>query len=358
MQANPNLPDNPAQVNTSPLVALRAVVTDFVESQTSKATQGLYRLCVHRFLNWYADHGDDKPITATTLKRYRSTLTRSASATQPANAAGKPLAHATRNLYLTVARGFLSMAAEQGIVSWEAVNSIRRIRLLPNSIVRPGCWLDLDKAEALLAAPDTSTLVGIRDKAVIGVLLGAGIRRSEVAGLQFEHFRHVENRWVIWRLVGKGMKVRDVPIPAWTKQLIDDWAAAANLPNTGPVFYRLSHNGKVTLVGHTKLRGPGIYRLVRDYAASIGLVLGPHDLRRTWAMLALKNGAPLRQIQFSMGHGSVAVTEKYLTRDQSFTDAPADRLGISLKPHTKRVVQIDSATETATPNAIVKRAAR
>jgi len=64
---------------------------------------------------------------------------------------------------------------------------------------------------------------------------------------------------------------------------------------------------------------------------SLGLAkLAPHDLRRTFAKLAHKGGSGLEQIQLSLGHGSIQTTERYLGIEQDLTDAPCDRLGLSL----------------------------
>lgn len=60
------------------------------------------------------------------------------------------------------------------------------------------------------------------------------------------------------------------------------------------------------------------------------MVVAPHDLRRTFAQLALKGGAKIDQIQFSLGHGSIRTTEIYLGIQQDLTDAPCDHLGLKL----------------------------
>jgi integrase len=67
----------------------------------------------------------------------------------------------------------------------------------------------------------------MRDQAILGVLLGCGRRRSELAALTFGHLQQRDARWAIVDIVGKGNRVRTVPMPAWTKVLIDAWAGAA-----------------------------------------------------------------------------------------------------------------------------------
>ena len=109
--------------------------------------------------------------------------------------------------------------------------------------VRSGNWLTLKQAQALIVSPDVDTPGGLRDRAILAVMLGAGLRRSEVAALTFEHIQQREGRWVIVDLVGKGGRVRTVPIPAWVKVAIDEWGGAADV-NSGRVFRGIYHSGK------------------------------------------------------------------------------------------------------------------
>ena len=79
----------------------------------------------------------------------------------------------------------------------------------------------------LLSMPDVETLKGLRDRAIVAVRLGCGLRRSEVIALRMEHVQQREGRWVIVDLVGKGNRVRTVPMPAWAKAAPDAWTDAA-----------------------------------------------------------------------------------------------------------------------------------
>ena len=79
--------------------------------------------------------------------------------------------------------------------------------------MRAGNWLTRDQAETLLSAPP-STLMGLRDRAVLGLLIGCGLRRDELANLTFAHLQQREGRWVIVDIIGKGRRVRTVPVRA------------------------------------------------------------------------------------------------------------------------------------------------
>lgn len=71
-----------------------------------------------------------------------------------------------------------------------------------------------------------------------------------------------------------------------------------------------------------------VFTIVTAYADMLGMVVRPHDLRRTFAKLAYIGESPLEQIQFSLGHASVVTTELYLGTKQNLEDAPCDRLGL------------------------------
>ena len=70
---------------------------------------------------------------------------------------------------------------------------------------------------------------GKRDRIVLALLVGCGLRRSELVGLHFENVRQRDGRWVILNLKGKGNRVRTVPMPSWAKVVLDDWSAASGL---------------------------------------------------------------------------------------------------------------------------------
>ncbi len=84
----------------------------------------------------------------------------------------------------------------------------------------------LKQAQTLLNAPDITTTKGLRDRAILAVLLGCGLRRSEVAALTFAHVQQRDGRWCIVDLVGKHGRVRTVPMPTWVKVAIDAWTSS------------------------------------------------------------------------------------------------------------------------------------
>jgi integrase len=201
---------------------------------------------------------------------------------------------------------------------------ISRAKGAKRSGVRLGHWLTAEQAEILLAAPDPTTIKGLRDRAVIAILIGAGLRRSELAGLNVDHIQHRESRWLIVNLVGKQGRIRSVPIPSWVHAAVTRWEAAAGLAE-GALFRRVTRHGSVT---PERISPQAVFHIVRAYSDGLTITVSPHDLRRSFARLAHLGRAPMEQIQLSLGHASVVTTEIYLGVTQNLCDAPCDRLGL------------------------------
>ena len=170
-------------------------------------------------------------------------------------------------------------------------------------------------------------LRGWRDGAILGLLVGCGLRRSEVVGLTVEQLQMREGRWVIVDLLGKGRRLRTVPVPSWSKQLLDAWFRHSGV-SQGRVFRRISKNGERRESGVT---ANVVWYAVKRCARQAGIAnLTPHDLRRTCARLCHDCSGELEQIRFLLGHASVQTTERYIGCKQKLQDAVNDRFGISV----------------------------
>jgi site-specific recombinase XerD len=217
-------------------------------------------------------------------------------------------------------------AADNGLLAPELAAGITRIKGVRMKGVRIGNWLSVQQAQALLNAPDVTTTKGQRDRAILAVLLGCGLRRSEVAALTFGHIQQRDGRWCIVDLVGKQGRVRTVPMPTWTKVAIDGWTSAVGLTG-GPVFRPV--NRRDTVSGE-RMSEKVVWQLLRPYAEAAGLAgIAPHDLRRSCAKMCRAAGGELEQIQLLLGHASVQTTERYLGTRQDLVHAPND--GIRLR---------------------------
>ena len=219
-------------------------------------------------------------------------------------------------------------AADNGLLDPSIANGIRAVQGVRMEGKRSGNWLTKAQAQALLNAPDTTTLKGKRDQALLAVLLGCGLRRQEAASLTLSHIQQREGRWAIVDLVGKRNKYRTVPMASWVKVALDNWVQAAGITE-GSVFRSFRKGDNV--VGES-VTSQAVWEIVTFYAAQLGFQnLAPHDLRRTYAKLAHKGGAAIEQISLNLGHSSIQVTEDYLGVDLDLTDSPSDRLGLRLE---------------------------
>jgi site-specific recombinase XerD len=214
-------------------------------------------------------------------------------------------------------------ASDNGLLSHGLVAGIRRVKGM-NRLGRPlGNWLTVEEAQQLVDAVRTDTLRGKRDAAMLGLLLGCGLRRSEVADLQVEKIQQRDGHWAIVDLLGKGGHVRTVPVPLWVKCAIDRWVSSANV-REGNLFRAIRRNGALWGSGVTQ---NVVWYVVKNCAKRAGIEkLAPHDLRRSCARLCHTAGGEIEQIQFLLGHASVQTTERYIGCKQKLGPAVNDRL--------------------------------
>jgi integrase len=289
---------------------LKSLVLDSVSSPITKR---VYNLGLDEFFEWYGQ--EPRPgFTKATVAAWRVALE------------ARGLGAVSINVRITAVRKLAVEAADNGLLAPELANGITRVKGVASKGVRLGNWLTAKQAQALLNAPDATTIKGLRDRAILAVLLGCGLRRSEVAALTFKHIQQRDGRWCIVDLVGKHGRVRTVPMPTWVKVAIDSWTTPAGIAD-GPIFRSVNRGGDVY---ETALSEKVIWQLVRPYAAQAGVPgIAPHDCRRTCAKLCRAAGGELEQIQMLLGHQSVQTTERYLGTKQDLVHAPND--GIKLR---------------------------
>ena len=187
------------------------------------------------------------------------------------------LAPATINVRLAAVRRLAYEAADSGLLSPELAAGIQRVKGAKKLGVRVGNWLTVDQCRSLLQAPDRQTLKGRRDRAILAILLGCGLRRAEVAKLQVRDVQRREEHWALVDLMGKGRHIRTVPVPDWVKAALDEWTTAAGVGD-GRVFRCVSRKGSVWGNGITE---KVVRHIVRDRAKRAGIQqLAPHDCRR------------------------------------------------------------------------------
>jgi len=280
----------------------------------SPQSQRAYDIAINDFIAWYCSE-PRIAFNKTVVLRYRIQLE------------AKHLAPATINLRLAAVRRLAYEAADVGLLSTDLAAGIRRVKGAKRLGVRLGNWLSADQAKTMLQCPNREVLIGKRDRAILAVLLGCGLRRSEAAQLTFEHLQRRDDYWAIVDLFGKGGHIRSVPVPDWVKLAIDRWTAAAKI-ESGCLFRCVSKYGTVWGDSITE---KVIWHIVRRYARQCELgKIAPHDLRRTCARRCHDAGGELEQIQFLLGHLSVQTTEQYLGCKQRFRSAVNHHIGIEL----------------------------
>jgi site-specific recombinase XerD len=283
----------------------------------SPDSQRAYRFAIDDFIDWYCSE-PRLAFNKTVVLRNRLQLE------------ARRLAASTINVRLAAVRRLAYEAADSGLLSPDLAAGIRRVKGVKKLGVRLGDWLTANQGKALLGVADLGTVRGKRDYAMLALLLGCGLRRSELVHLMVDHLEQREEHWAIIDLVGKGGHVRTVPVPDWVKAAIDLWKSAGNIQN-GKLIRCVNKTGAVWGRGVTE---KVVWWVVREFAARVGFdKLAPHDLRRTCARLCHEAGGELEQIQFLLGHVSVQTTERYLGCKQRLREAVNDQIGLEPIPN-------------------------
>jgi integrase len=232
------------------------------------------------------------------------------------------LSPATVNLHLSAIRSLARESSESGLLSPEVATAIVNVKNVKRLGRRIGNWLTVAQAQQLLGTAAGNTLLKKRDAAMLGLLVGCGLRRAELVSLQLDQLQRREDHWVIVDLVGKGGRLRTVPIPDWCKDLINLWLQVSGV-REGTVFRRVLKGGTRKDSGIT---AQSVWNIVKRSAKEAGIDnLAPHDLRRSCARLCHGSGGELDQIQFLLGHASVQTTERYIGCKQKLKEAVNDR---------------------------------
>ena len=209
---------------------------------------------------------------------------------------------ATANRRLTVLRRFYRWALRERVIAVDPtlrLHAARRAARFPVTISEA-------QVEALLAAPDAATALGLRDRAMFEVLYAAGLRVSELVGLKLSELSLNEG---LVRVVGKGSKERIVPLGEEARAWVERYLAGAR-PDL--LAGRVADAVFVTQRAAPMTRQM-FWVLVKRYAAQadIRAPLSPHGLRHAFATHLLNHGADLRVVQLLLGHADISTTQIY-----------------------------------------------
>jgi site-specific recombinase XerD len=228
-------------------------------------------------------------------------------------------APATGNKVLCAVRGVLKHAVRLGLMDRMAMQAAIDVPPIRGHREQPGRSLALAETEAMVRACDTRGVVGIRDRALLALTCGAGLRRIDAATLNVESLRPDGDLLVR----GKGNKERLVPLGEPVRRALDAWIAARGSP-FGPLFVRITRGGKVS---SERLTPDGITYALHELRDAAGLAhFTPHDLRRTFIGDMFDAGVDVRTIQEIVGHTCADTTARYDRRPQRVRRAAVARL--------------------------------
>lgn len=270
------------------------------ERQLSPNTVSSYKTDIARYLAWLEEHHIDseRSITTDHVIAYLEEL------------ADVPLAPTSLARNLSSIRMFHRFMVNEGYCETDITENIDSPKL-PKRLPK---ILDISDIEALFAEIDTDTDAGIRDRAMLEVLYGSGLRISELLSLRLPSLL-LEEGWV--RVFGKGFKERIVPFgdeaQSWLKTYIR---------NVRPMLANNIHAEDIIFLNMrgAPLSRMGVWKIIQKYAqlAMIEKAVSPHVFRHSFATHLLEGGADLRAVQEMLGHSDIATTQIYTHLDRNY----------------------------------------
>ncbi len=264
----------------------------WMERGLSRATLDAYRTDLAGFGRWLASGGRASLTTAESGDLHDYLAARILAGARPRSTAR--LVSSLRRFYQYLVREGVAQADPSG-----RIDAPKLGRPLPKSLTEV-------EVEALLAAPDASAALGLRDRAMLELLYATGLRVSELVGLALAR---VNPRQGVVRVLGKGGKERLVPMGEEALVSLE-----AYLRDGRPALLR----GRPAEAVFVTARGEAMTRqafwhLIKRYARQAGIVrpLSPHTLRHAFATHLLDHGADLRALQMLLGHSDLSTTQIY-----------------------------------------------
>lgn len=275
-----------------------------VEKGLSNKTQENYKRYLAKFIEWLKANNLDglKPheLTGEHIWDYRLFLSRF----QDKNS--QPLKKITQAYYLIALRALLGYFTAKDIVSIPADKIT-----LPKDVKKEKAvkFLNLEQIKKLLEAPDTSNIIGIRDRSILESFFSTGLRIAELVSLNIEQFNNIKNKNDLEiGIIGKGSVPRTVYFSErallWLKKYIE-----TRKDNEKPLF--INYRSKKD--ADSRLTPRSVERIVKKYSilAGIPIFTTPHTLRHSYATDLLSQGVDLRTIQEFLGHKNIVTTQIY-----------------------------------------------
>ena len=206
--------------------------------------------------------------------------------------------------HLVTLRNFFRFAQMQELISADPSVNLESPKIRRSL---PG-YLKLEEVERLLEQPDSSTALGLRNRAMLEVLYSTGLRVSELIGLQVAD---LDAKVGCVRCIGKGDKERIVPVGRKALHVVEKY-----LSESRPNLLGKSRSGGTSLFVNRRggpLSRVGVWKILSAYGRRAGLrvALTPHMLRHSFATHLLERGADLRSVQLMLGHADISTTQIY-----------------------------------------------
>lgn len=210
---------------------------------------------------------------------------------------------------ISVLKSFYRYLLQDGLLEFSPLSAVA----LPKKWLRLPEYLSIEEVLRLLAAPDTKTPIGKRDRAILELMYATGLRVSEVAQLKLGDVYLGEG---FLRVFGKGDKERIVPFNDISRDCLREYleqSRPALVKQAGPEQVFVNYNGET-------FSRQGLWKMIKAHGLRVGLAsrLTPHVLRHSFATHLVEKGADLRSVQMLLGHSSITTTEIYthMAKDQ------------------------------------------
>lgn len=243
------------------------------------------------------------------------------------------LSGATIARKLSVLRGMYHQFAVKKLVTWEVAQDIAAIES-PKVQKNTTPALTEQQAVRLLHAPDTGTLRGLRDRALLHTLFITACRVSAMTNAKVGHLEFDGTEWFLNATEKRGKKQRKILLEAARSIIAYLEAAGVVEDHEGPLFRRFSPDGRSLLP--LPLCRETVWRIVKKYCREAGIPperlggrgIGVHSLRKTALNNAIQNGAQLHEARELAGHADIRTTELYFVRKEQDAERAARRIGI------------------------------
>ena len=213
--------------------------------------------------------------------------------------AGKDLSENSKRRLISALRGFYKFLQFDGHIKKNPAEDLAA----PQKGVYIPKFLNQTEIENLLAAPDVSTEIGLRNRAILELMYACGLRVSELCNLQF---KDIDIDSGILTCKGKGGKTRRVPIGKSAVEWLKSYLALRQKKENIEI-----NNIFVSFSG-SPVNRQGIFLFIREYAEKIGLPdVSPHTIRHSFATHLVQNRADIRSVQQMLGHADISTTQIY-----------------------------------------------